>query len=66
MGLPIEKPNFVRLLGASLRPPHSFSQKHREVLAENLFRKFLCWERKRAERSRRSFLFSKQIETKEC
>jgi exopolysaccharide biosynthesis polyprenyl glycosylphosphotransferase len=56
MGLPIEKPNFGRLLRSRLRAPHSFSQKHREVLAENLFRKFLCWERKRAERSRKSFL----------
>jgi exopolysaccharide biosynthesis polyprenyl glycosylphosphotransferase len=56
MGLPIEKPNFGRLLRGSLRAPHSFNQKHREVLAENLFRKFLCWERKRAERSRKSFL----------
>ena len=56
MGLPIEKPNFGRLLRGSLRAPHSFSQKHREVLAENLFRKFLCWERKRAERFGKSFL----------
>src|SRR5258708_12683276 len=56
MGLPIEKPNFGRLLRGSLRAPHSFSQKHREVLAEDLFRKFLCWERKRAERSRKSLL----------
>ena len=56
MGLPIENPNFGRLLRGRLRAPHSFSQKHREVLAEDLFRKFLCWERKRAERSRKSFL----------
>src|SRR6266849_4042219 len=56
MGLPIEKPNFGRLLRGRLRAPHSFSQKHREVLAEDLFRRFLCWERKRAERSRKSFL----------
>jgi len=56
MGLSIEKPNFERLLRGSLRATHSYSQKHREVLAENLFRKFLCWERKRAERSRKSFL----------
>src|SRR5260370_33398097 len=58
MGLPIEKPNFGRLLilRGRLRAPHSFSQKHREVLAEDLFRRFLCCERKRAERSRKSFL----------
>jgi exopolysaccharide biosynthesis polyprenyl glycosylphosphotransferase len=56
MGLTIEKANFGRLLRGSLRAPHSFDQKHREVLAENLFRKFLCWERKRAERFGKSFL----------
>src|SRR5258708_3140289 len=56
MGLPIEKPNFGRLLRGRLRAPPSFSQKHREVLAEDAFRRFLCWERKRAERSGKSFL----------
>jgi lipopolysaccharide/colanic/teichoic acid biosynthesis glycosyltransferase len=56
MGLPIEKPNLGRLLRGRLRAPHSFSQKHREVLAEDVFRRFLCWERKRAERSGKSFL----------
>jgi exopolysaccharide biosynthesis polyprenyl glycosylphosphotransferase len=56
MGLAIGKHNFGRLLGGRLRVPHSFSQKHREVLAEGLFRRFLCWERKKAERSRKSFL----------
>src|SRR5260370_1099287 len=56
MGLSIEKPNFERLLRGSLRATHSYSQKHREVLTENLFRKFLCWERKRAERFHKSFL----------
>jgi lipopolysaccharide/colanic/teichoic acid biosynthesis glycosyltransferase len=55
MGLSTEKPN-LGLLRGSLQGPHPFSQKHREVLAEDLFRKFLCWERKRAERSRKSFL----------
>ena len=56
MGLPIEKPNFGRLLRGRLRAPQSFSQKHREFLAEDLFRRFLCCERKRTERSRKSFL----------
>jgi len=56
MNLTIEKPNLGRFLRIILRDPHSYRGKHREVLAEDLFRKILCWERKRAERSRKSFL----------
>lgn len=56
MGLAIEKPNFGRLFRGRLRRLHSFGQRHHEVLAEDLFRRFLCWERKRAERSHKSFL----------
>src|SRR5712671_4248206 len=56
MNLTIEKPNLGRFLRVVLRAPHSYHGKHREVLAEELFRKILCWERKRAERSRKSFL----------
>ncbi len=56
MNLTIEKPNLGRFLRVILRTPHSYHEKHREVLAEELFRRILCWERKRAERSRKSFL----------
>jgi exopolysaccharide biosynthesis polyprenyl glycosylphosphotransferase len=56
MNLTIEKPNLGRFLKVTLRAPHSHRGKHREVLGEELFRRILCWERKRAERSRSSFL----------
>jgi exopolysaccharide biosynthesis polyprenyl glycosylphosphotransferase len=56
MNLTIERPNLGRFLRVALRAPHSYHGKHREVLAEELFRRILCWERKRAERSRKSFL----------
>jgi exopolysaccharide biosynthesis polyprenyl glycosylphosphotransferase len=52
----IEKPNLGRFIRVVLRAPRSYHGKHREVLAEELFRRILCWERKRAERSRKSFL----------
>lgn len=51
-----EKHNLGRFLRVVLRAPRSYHGKHREVLAEDLFRRILCWERKRAERSRKSFL----------
>lgn len=35
---------------------NSANRDRREVLAENIFRRILCWERKRAERSGRPFL----------
>ena len=56
MNLTIGKPNLGRFLRVILRAPHSYHGKHREVLGEELFRRILCWERKRAERSRNSFL----------
>ena len=56
MNLTTEKPNLGRFLRVILRAPHSNRGKHREVLTEELFHRILCWERKRAERSRKSFL----------
>src|SRR5216683_492814 len=56
MNLTTEKHNLGRFLRVILRAPRSYHGKHREVLAEELFRRILCWERKRAERSRKSFL----------
>src|SRR6266478_5897258 len=56
MNLTTEKPNLGKFLRVILRAPHSYREKHREVLAEELFHRILCWERKRAERSRKSFL----------
>ena len=38
------------------RPGRSPSREHREILTEDMFRRILCWERKRAERSHRFFL----------
>jgi len=56
MNLTTEKPSLGKFLRVALRAPHFYHGKHREVLAEELFRRILCWERKRAERSRKSFL----------
>jgi exopolysaccharide biosynthesis polyprenyl glycosylphosphotransferase len=56
MNLTIEKPNLGRFLSVILRAPHPYRWKHREVLTEELFHTILCWERKRAERSSKSFL----------
>jgi exopolysaccharide biosynthesis polyprenyl glycosylphosphotransferase len=56
MNLTTEKPNLGRFLRVILRAPRSYRGKHREVLTEELFHRILCWERKRAERSSKSFL----------
>lgn len=42
--------------GHPVRLRLTFKPKHHEVLTEDVFRKILCWERKRAERSSRCFL----------
>src|SRR5713101_1779095 len=51
-----EKPNSRRLPGFSLRSRRFLNPERREFLAEDMFRRIFCWERKRAERSRRPFL----------
>jgi len=38
------------------RPRRSPSREHSEILPENIFRRILCWERKKAERSDKLFL----------
>jgi lipopolysaccharide/colanic/teichoic acid biosynthesis glycosyltransferase len=38
------------------RPRHSPSREHSEILPEKIFRRILCWERKKAERSDKLFL----------
>lgn len=50
-----EKSDPQRLPKFTLRR-RSSNQEQREILAEEMFRRILCWERKRAERSRRLFL----------
>lgn len=46
----------TRFPGFPLRLRVSLKRQHHEVLSEDVFRRILCWERKRAERSSRCFL----------
>jgi lipopolysaccharide/colanic/teichoic acid biosynthesis glycosyltransferase len=48
-----ESPRFPRFI---LRLRHSLNPPRHEALAEDVFRRIFCWERKRAERSGRCFL----------
>lgn len=52
----IEQANLGRFLAIGLRAPRSDQGQPREILGEEPFLKSLSWERKRAERSRKSFL----------
>lgn len=52
----IEKSASPRLPNITLRLRLSLSGPRHEVLAEDVFRRIFCWERKRAERSNRCFL----------
>jgi exopolysaccharide biosynthesis polyprenyl glycosylphosphotransferase len=52
MTLSTEKSDSQRLHKSVLRLGRSPNRKHREILGEDMFRRILCWERKRAERSR--------------
>jgi lipopolysaccharide/colanic/teichoic acid biosynthesis glycosyltransferase len=53
---PMQKSDSPKFTKLSLRPRHSLSQPRHELLAEDVFRRIFCWERKRAERSGRCFL----------
>jgi exopolysaccharide biosynthesis polyprenyl glycosylphosphotransferase len=60
----IEKPVSPRLPKITLRLRRSLNGARHELLAENVFRRIFCWERKRAERSSRCFLLMLvQVET---
>lgn len=52
----IEISELHRPLKLTLRLRHSLNRPRGDVLAEDVFRRILCWERKRAERSDRCFL----------
>ena len=51
-----QKSNYLALPRFFLRARRSLNSELREILTEDMFRKILCWERKRAERSGRRFL----------
>src|SRR5258707_11819363 len=51
-----EMSNFASLSKSPLRVRISSNRLRHEVLAEDVFRRIFCWERKRAERSGRCFL----------
>src|SRR5712664_3466929 len=51
-----ERSDFPRLPEVTLRLRISSNRHGHEVLAEDVFRRIFCWERKRAERSGRCFL----------
>lgn len=52
----IERSELHKPLKLTLRLRHSLSQPRGDVLAEDVFRRIFCWERKRAERSDKCFL----------
>jgi exopolysaccharide biosynthesis polyprenyl glycosylphosphotransferase len=52
----MEKSELPRVLKFSFRIRRALSRPRHEVLAEDVFRRIFCWERKRAERSGRGFL----------
>jgi exopolysaccharide biosynthesis polyprenyl glycosylphosphotransferase len=52
----MEKSELPRVLKFSFRLRRLLSRPRHEVLAEDVFRRIFCWERKRAERSGRGFL----------
>ena len=52
----IENANSARVPDVTVRLRRSVKREHREVLVEDAFRRILCWERKRVERSGRCFL----------
>src|SRR5713226_9923086 len=51
-----QKSNYLAVPRFFLRAKRSLNLEPREILTEDMFRRILCWERKRAERSRESFL----------
>ena len=51
-----ERSDSPKILKLTLRPRLSSKRHRHEVLAEEVFRRIFCWERKRAERSGRCFL----------
>ena len=52
-----ERSDSPKILKLTLRPRLSSKRHRHEVLAEEVFRRIFCWERNRAERSGRCFLF---------
>src|SRR5260370_7063460 len=63
MSAPRQKSKYLVLPRFFLRARRSLNLEPREILTEDMFRRILCWEGKRAERSRESFLLMLIMDT---